>query len=138
MDKKTYEVKAPGKINLGLYVGPRRKDGFHPISSIFQKIDLFDQMIVQIEEAPRFSITITGLEEYCLPGASTLEKIGELWSETTEINCSVNVQIKKNIPSQAGLGGGSSDGASLLLTLEEHFNNPLSMTQKIKVAAAVG
>ena len=131
------EVKAPAKVNWHLAVGKRRSDGYHPILSIFQTCSLCDDLDIEIGEGP-FSVRVNGLEGICGPGSSTLDKAANLWHEKTGFDKSISVKIKKNIPSQAGLGGGSSDAASLLLYLNSIMENPLDRDALMCLGAKVG
>lgn len=131
------EVKAPAKVNWHLAVGPRRPDGYHPILSIFQTCSLCDVLDIEIGDGP-FSVSVTGLEGLCGPGKSTLDKAAILWHEQTGFDRSIKVNVRKNIPSQAGLGGGSSDAASLLLYLNSISERPLEVRNLMDLGAKVG
>lgn len=131
------EVKSPAKVNWHLAVGKRRPDGYHPILSIFQTCSLCDVLDIEIGEGP-FSVHVRGLELLCSPGSSTLDKAAVLWHEKTGFDKSIVVDVKKNIPSQAGLGGGSSDAASLLLYLNSISEKPLDRDSLMALGAKVG
>ncbi len=108
---------APAKVNLGLFVGPRREDGRHPIASVMQSISLCDELAIEpIEPAAG----VEGDELVC-PGvegptqdnlamralAAFREATG--WRETP-----VRLTVRKRVPIAAGLGGGSADAAAAL------------------------
>ena len=131
------EVKAPAKVNWHLAVGQRRPDGYHPILSVFQLCSLCDVLDIEVGEGP-FSVSVSGLENLCKAGASTLDKAARLWHENTGFNKSLRVNVQKNIPSQAGLGGGSSDAASLLLYLNSIAEAPLDEASLMALGAQVG
>ena len=131
------ELRAPAKVNWHLAVGERRPDGYHPIASIFQTCSLFDKLDITISDGP-FKADVTGLENLCEKGKSTLDKAARLWHEETGFEKSISVRVTKNIPTQAGLGGGSSDAASLLLYLNSISDNPLSKQDLMKLGAKVG
>jgi 4-diphosphocytidyl-2-C-methyl-D-erythritol kinase len=108
-------ARAPAKLNLCLYVGPRRPDGLHEICSIFQSVDLADELVM--EEAPG------GADEVVCPGvdgpnlaALALSRFRELvgWEGSP-----VRVTIEKRIPIASGLGGGSADAAAVLRMAEK-------------------
>lgn len=111
--------RAYAKINLHLAVGLPDETGYHTIESIFSKVDLFDSLEVAYETSPAFSIEVKGLEQYCLPGMDTLTKAANLWYAKSKVPFSLRVVCKKAIPVKAGLGGGSSDAASLLAVLQQ-------------------
>ena len=131
------EVKAPAKVNWHLAVGPRRPDGYHPILSVFQTCSLCDILDIEIGEGP-FSVTVTGLEEYCGRGHSTIDKAAGLWHECTGFDRSVRVNVTTRIPVQAGLGGGSSDAASVLLYLNNLSDCPMIREALMEFGSQVG
>ncbi len=129
-------VLAPAKVNLHLSVGEKRNDGFHVIESVFARTSLCDEMDIAISQSDKPLFFIKGLEGVCDPGKDTMSKAFFLWSEVSQISLALKVRIAKHIPSQAGLGGGSSDAASLLLALESHF--PLGRKTLWEIGARVG
>ena len=131
------EVKAPAKVNWHLAVGRRMADGYHPILSIFQTCSLCDILDIEVGQRP-FSISVSGLEGLCENGSSTLDKAAVLWQKRTGFDRSISVRVKKNIPSQAGLGGGSSDAASLLLYLNSIAEIPLDRSALMSLGVRVG
>ena len=131
------ELKAPAKVNWHLAVGKRRPDGYHPIASIFQTCTLCDVLDVDLSPGP-FRIDVTGLEGLCGKGRSTLDNAAVLWHEATGFDRAIKVKITKNIPSQAGLGGGSSDAATLLLYLNGISARPMDKASLMALGAKVG
>ncbi len=131
------ELKAPAKVNWHLAVGRRREDGYHPIVSIFQTCTLCDFLDVGITDGP-FSVEVKGLEELCDKGSSTLDKAALIWHQETGFDKAISIVIKKNIPSQAGLGGGSSDAATLLIHLNGLREEPLTTEELSKIGMKVG
>lgn len=131
------ELKAHAKVNWHLAVGPRRPDGYHPIASIFQTCSLCDVLDVTVSDGP-FKVDVTGLEGLCEKGRSTLDKAAFLWHDVTGFDRSVHVHVTKSIPSQAGLGGGSSDAATLLLYLNGISADPMSTPDLMALGAKVG
>lgn len=136
---RTMRSKAPGKINLHLGVGNARLDGFHDIQSIFARVSLFDDISVAIYENEDRRILVQGLELYNIKGEDTVSKATRLWCDATSFNSKIIIKIKKNIPSEAGLGGGSSDAATVLLLLQKL--NPecsVSFEDLLDIGAKVG
>ena len=109
---KSYFLLSPAKINLTLQVLKKREDSYHEIYTIFQKIDLFDEIEIK-REVRSFS-----LEFFCnfpIPLEENLVyKAYKLFKETFSIKEEVAIKVKKAIPVGAGLGGGSSNAASIL------------------------
>ncbi len=131
------ELKAFAKVNWHLAVGGRRPDGYHPIASIFQRCSLYDTLDVEIGDGP-FSVEVTGLEGLCPKGKSTLDKAAKLWHERMRFDRSLRIQLEKRIPSQAGLGGGSSDAATLLVYLNSLESSPLDVESLMELGMKVG
>ena len=131
------ELKAYAKVNWHLAVGHKRPDGYHPIVSVFQRCSLYDTIEVKTKDGP-FEAEVTGLEGLCEKGKSTLDKAARVWHEETGFDGKLKIKVTKRIPSQAGLGGGSSDAASLLLYLNSLLSKPKTMSEMINLAMKVG
>ncbi len=133
-----YEVssKAYAKVNFGLNVCPRRFDGFHNIESIFQTVDLYDELLV----TPTCDrACIVQCDSMQLPENNTLTSAYNAFCEVTGRNSTgVNVKLIKGIPSGGGLGGGSSDAAALIRTLEKLNDIKLTDNQLDYIASKTG
>lgn len=127
---------APSKLNLHLAVGPLEQSGLHSIQSLFVTTSLADTLTITVTDSDTFSITVTGLEEYCEPGSDTITKAARLYNEYIPLSYTLHVHCEKRIPTQAGLGGGSSDAASLLLALDEL--KPIDEATLLEIAHRVG
>ncbi len=127
-------VAAPGKVNLALLVGPLRSDGFHEIASLELPVTLADA--VAVTPAPGAGLTVTC--EIC-PGEQNLAArlVRELEARL-ERDFEVTVDIRKQIPAGAGLGGGSSDAAATLIALERLFDLDLSWRLRYEVPPPSG
>ncbi|HKL60559.1 MAG TPA: 4-(cytidine 5'-diphospho)-2-C-methyl-D-erythritol kinase [Sphaerochaeta sp.] len=131
--------QAYAKINVHLAVGAPYSDGYHPIESIFALVDLSDHIQMTYSTSEVFSCSVTGLEAYCEKGEDTLSKAAYLWGERTRLPLSVKVHCEKHIPVKAGLGGGSSDAASVLLLLQKAAGQKaLPFAELQEVALLVG
>lgn len=129
--------KAYAKVNIGLKVGERRPDGYHDIDSHFLLIPLADTLYINIEEGP-YSVFVSGNESYMAPGKKDLmEKVADRYHEKSGLDFTLSVRIEKHIPTQAGLGGGSSDAAQILLALNETFQF-FSKEELIALGGTVG
>jgi len=115
--------RAYAKINLGLHVLEKRPDGYHNIETVFHRINLFDT--ISFDSSPTIAITSSSTivprdeRNICFKAASLLR---ELWG----IHEGVRISIQKNIPVGAGLGGGSSDAATVLLHLPAFWRHTAS------------
>jgi len=129
-------LKAPAKINLFLKVVNRRPDGYHEIESVMQKISLFD--ILHLSRQGN-SITLS------CPGSSVPENEGNLVYRAVQaffaaagIAPGVHIVLEKNIPVAAGLGGGSSDAATVLLGLNMLWGAELEFERLMDIGLQLG
>ena len=129
-------AKANAKLNLYLEVLGKRQDGYHALRSIFQAVPLYDELKVYCI-AGKCECKVV-CESFDLPKDNTLTKAYNGFCSCSNIDKSVCVELEKKIPSGAGLGGGSSDAAAFLLSLNELFGNPLSSAELYKIALTVG
>jgi len=137
---EAYRVKAYCKINLFLNITGKRDDGYHNIDTLFQSINLYDTL--DFEEADEFSINITE-KNIPLNQQNTVTKAYMLFKEEFEkIDPgkwrNFSVFVNKNVPIGAGMGGGSSDGASVLKFLNNFYSNPFSNETLEKMALSIG
>ncbi len=135
---------APAKINIGLQVFPKsvEYDGFHKIESIFQTVDLFDELDVDFSDAGK-GICQVVCPSMDLPKENTLTRTFDSFRRLSSIDenaddRSVRVFLKKRIPSGGGLGGGSSDAAFFLKALAELYGIELTRELAFSVAGDVG
>jgi 4-diphosphocytidyl-2-C-methyl-D-erythritol kinase len=130
---------SPAKVNLHLRVLGRRADGFHDISTLMQRISLYDEMI--------FAPAVHGITLSC-PGSSIPENDNNIVYRAAEALLSplshspgIHITIKKKIPVAAGLGGGSSNAATALVTINDlmdfHYNTDDLMKIGTKLGADV-
>jgi 4-diphosphocytidyl-2-C-methyl-D-erythritol kinase len=129
-------LKAPAKVNLHLEIRGRRADGYHEILSIFQSVKLFD--IVQIrslkgyDELRIVSTPPLGCED------NTVAKAVAVFRRHSGERRGVRIELKKNIPTGAGLGGASSDAAAVLIGLNRLLATVYSQQELIELALEVG
>lgn len=124
---------APGKVNFGLWVIKKRGDGYHDIVTVFHKIPFYDE--ITIEESDEFRVRCVGCPE---GKGNSVYRAYSILKEKTNTDIKLRVKIKKRIPMQAGLGGGSSDAATFIKALNEFYNLRLSMDEMIEIGRSVG
>ena len=128
------EEKAYAKINMGLAVGDRGMDGLHSIESYMALIDLYDLIDVDISLSSSLSVMIERDGQYLKEGEKDImERCAEIFSRRFRIPFSLSIRIRKMIPSEAGLGGGSADAALILRSLFAYFG----IDEDIKETAAL-
>jgi 4-diphosphocytidyl-2-C-methyl-D-erythritol kinase len=127
---------SPAKLNLGLRVVGKRNDGYHLLNTIFCLIDLFDEIHLQILDKPQISLI-----EHQQAWSYTTDlayKAAKLLKQETQCTFGVNIKIKKTIPSGAGLGGGSSNAATVLVALNHLWQLNLSKDRLIELGRKLG
>ncbi len=134
MTEHSVFLPAYAKINLHLRVLGKRKDGYHEIESVFQRISIADSLLVRLVPSG-FSVHCPNFE---LPVENTLRRAFELFKATTGFSGGVNVSLVKGIPVGAGLGGGSSDAVELLKALNILTGAGLSLSEMQPLALQIG
>ncbi|WP_291493872.1 4-(cytidine 5'-diphospho)-2-C-methyl-D-erythritol kinase [Desulfurella sp.] len=127
-------VKSYAKINLALYVLDKRNDGYHNIVSLVTKIDLFDT----IEIKPSKTLSVLTSIDSINNEQNLAYRAAKAFFEQCHIKDAVQIDIEKNIPLQAGLGGGSSNAAYVLLALNKMYEYPLSFDELVSLASSLG
>ncbi len=128
-------VKSPAKINIGLNIINKRDDGFHNLETIFYPINLFDE--ISFSKSDRFTFNSND-ENLNKEKTNLIIRAKELLENEFLTQLPVNIYLKKNIPIGAGLGGGSSNAATTLLSLSKLFNLELSQKNILDLAIKLG
>ena len=124
-------VLSPAKVNLGLWILGKRPDRYHEIITLFHAIDLCDE--ITIREGPLDVQTSTGIPREENLVYKALLEFGRRTGNTPE----VSVFIQKRIPEGSGLGGGSSNVATVLKAINEILEEPLDTEELMEIAGAV-
>jgi 4-diphosphocytidyl-2-C-methyl-D-erythritol kinase len=132
------QVLAPAKINLSLKILGRRNDRFHELATLVAPISLYDE--IRIEKGRQGNGVEFRCDDPSIPqGDENLAvRAAKAFFETTTMEPAISIELTKKIPHGAGLGGGSSDAASVLLALNDLFNAKLSREALAKMAAPIG
>ena len=135
---QTMQVSAPAKINLFLKVLRRRRDGFHEIETFISPISLCDQ--IKIDKNKRGQGISFRCDDPSVPrGSENLAvRAANAFFTATQTKPAVSIVLKKIIPHGAGLGGGSSDAAAVLLALNQLFATKLSRQKLAKLGSTIG
>ena len=128
-------LRALAKINLDLRVLHARPDGFHEIRTIFQTISLADIIDVEFTAARGTEIQICG--DVHIPN-NLIAKAATLALDAMRVTARVEFRLRKRIPMGAGLGGGSSDAAAVLLALPVVAGRRLTLPRLMELAAGLG
>lgn len=133
---ETITVSAPAKINRFLHITGQRPDGYHTLQTVFELIDLADEIQLQLRNDG---------DIHLVKGAGGVQisddlvyKAAKLLQQKTGTSLGCNITLQKVIPMGAGLGGGSSNAASVLWGLNEIWNTKLSRTSLMELGLQLG
>ena len=130
------ELKAYGKINLGLDVIRKRPDGYHDLDMIMQMVDVYDDIVItknktgKIEVKTDTAVLSNGKDNLAYMAAKML-------MDEFKIKYGVNIYINKRIPIAGGMAGGSSDCATTLMGINQLFELGLSKEELMETAKAM-
>ncbi|MFM1817934.1 MAG: 4-diphosphocytidyl-2-C-methyl-D-erythritol kinase, partial [Pseudomonadota bacterium] len=133
--KSLVDVPAPAKLNLFLHITGRRPDGYHLLQSAFMLIDWQDTLHFELRADGRISREDLTVE---LPPDDLITRAARLLQSSTGCSQGAHIAVDKQIPAQAGMGGGSSDAASCLLALNRLWNLNLSTQQLAALGLQLG
>ena len=133
--KSLFDVAAPAKLNLFLHVTGRRADGYHLLQSAFMLIDWFDTLHFELRGDGRIARHDLGTQ---LPAEDLVVRAARLLQGSTGTRQGADISINKCIPTQAGMGGGSSDAASTLLALNRLWDLHLPLTELEQLGLQLG
>ncbi len=130
------------KINLGLNVTEKRSDGYHNIETVFLPVPIYDAIEIHTMSndfpvTTACSLKVTGTQELCDEQKNLVVKAYNLLAKDHALP-RIFVHLHKGIPSQAGMGGGSSDAAFMIRLLNERFSLGLSVNEMREYAARLG
>lgn len=127
------------KVNLGLNIVGRRADGYHLLETVFYPLPIVD--VLEIEEKPQqatdISLSVTGVPLDCSPADNLVVKAYRLLASKYNLP-PVSIALTKNIPSQAGMGGGSSDATFTMRLLNNMFHLGISTEVLTQLALQLG
>lgn len=131
-------VRAPGKINLALKVGPAGDDGYHRLVSVFQAVSLYED--VRAEPATGISVSVSGRHADAVPtdGRNLAVRAARLLSDATHVHEGVHLHLTKDVPTAGGMGGGSADAAAALLACDLLWETGLARDELAELAAELG
>jgi 4-diphosphocytidyl-2-C-methyl-D-erythritol kinase len=162
VDNLNYNYICPAKVNFTLKIGRKNQNNLHTILSLIRKIAIYDKISFKFTDGFYKIKTVSGesisnqlseekkieydkfLNKNLSNENNIIIKCAKLFFDTVNVkninlkNRGLDICIEKNIPIQAGLGGGSSDGAGMLTILNDVFKNPLNLNELKKIALKIG
>jgi 4-diphosphocytidyl-2-C-methyl-D-erythritol kinase len=127
---------APAKLNLFLHVTGRRADGYHELQTLFQLIDLCDDLVLSVRADG--VIERTAGPEGVEPETDLTVRAARALKAATGTALGASIQVRKRIPVGGGLGGGSSDAATVLLALNELWECRLPLAELTTLGLSLG
>ncbi|MDE6092205.1 MAG: 4-(cytidine 5'-diphospho)-2-C-methyl-D-erythritol kinase [Ruminococcus sp.] len=130
------KVKSAAKINLSLDVTGRLENGYHSIESVFQTVSIYDEIIVELAESG-ITLSCEVPEQFAQSDPIPCDerniayKAAKFFFEQHSIKSGCRIHIKKGIPSQAGMGGGSTDAAAVLYCLSKMTSKEIISPEKL-------
>lgn len=129
---------AYAKVNLTLDVLSKRPDGYHDLQSVMQTLSLQDDITIVLDTGNPWVLTCSDPEIPC-DERNLAWKAAKLFLDATgHTPNGLSIHIEKRIPSQAGLGGGSSDAAAVLRALNRYYGSPMTLEAMADLSAAIG
>lgn len=135
-------IKAYAKLNLYLDITGRRADGYHELTTVMQSVDLYDLLTFELTQGTGIELTTdrgdlpTGPDNLVCKGILAALSFGG--AGHSGLDCKIKVHLKKNIPSQAGMGGGSADCAAAIIAVNELFHLGLYEDELLQVGKMCG
>jgi 4-diphosphocytidyl-2-C-methyl-D-erythritol kinase len=134
VSKRQATVLAHAKLNLSLRVLYKRPDNFHELRTVFQTISLADELTISFTPAKQ---TLVEIADNAIPD-NLIERAAHRCLDEMRIAARVHLTLKKRIPMGAGLGGGSSDAAAVLLALPALAGKPVPIERLAEIGATLG
>lgn len=131
------EIKAYAKVNLFLDITGRLENGYHTLNTVMQQIGLYDVVTAEISEGDGISIECDNPAVPCNEKNIAYKAAAAFLSETGN-KANIHINIRKNIPLEAGMGGSSTDGAAVLKLLNEMYGCPLTIGKLCDIGASLG
>lgn len=131
-------VRAPGKVNLSLRVGPRRPDGYHPLATVFQAVSVYEDVVASAADGLRVTVSGPQAEQVPTDDSNLALRAARALAERTGVDDGVHLHLHKGVPVAGGMAGGSADAAAALLACDAFWGTALSREELHEVAAELG
>ena len=130
-------IFSPAKVNLFLKVLKKRLDGYHEIITLMQPISIYDEILLDVSDGSGIFVECNN-KNIPLDRTNLAYRAAEMFLRKAGIQKEVHIRIKKNIPAAAGLGGGSSNAASVLKGLNNILPSGFSTSSLMEIGAELG
>lgn len=134
----SFHYKARAKINLSLDVCRRLENGYHEVRMVMQTIDLYDELVLKKRQESDIVLRIDSTDDLGKLEDNLIYKAAKRMQERYHIKQGIEVSLKKNIPVAAGMAGGSTDAAAVMLAMNEMFALGRSKEELMELALPLG
>ena len=131
------KILSPAKINLFLHICEKRPDGYHELFSLMCRVTLFDEISLQFCGGKTIEIHCSH-PDVPVDDTNLVHRAANLFQTRLDSAQGVNIHLNKNIPVAAGLGGGSSNAASVLMALNNYYDRPFTREQLMEMGLTLG
>lgn len=129
-------LTANAKINLSIEIIGKRQDGYHDLSMIMQSIDIYDKIEIETNQTQKINLDTS--ISFGAPKDNIAYKAAAAFFESTNLSLGCDIKLQKYIPAEAGLAGGSTDAAAVLIGLNRLTGSTLTDNQLISLATRLG
>lgn len=129
-------LPSPAKLNLFLYITNKRADGYHELQTLFQFVDFGDEIEIEVTDSPK--IELLNQVEGVAVEDNLIYKAARLLQKTTACTKGAKIAVTKNLPMGGGVGGGSSNAATVLVGLNHLWNTGLSLEALAELGLSLG
>lgn len=136
--ERVVRVRAPGKVNLSLRVGPRAADGYHPVSTVFQAVSVYEEVVAT--PADEFGVSASGPQSESVPTdeSNLALRAARAVAAHVGVEDPVHLHLVKGVPVAGGMAGGSADAAAALVACDALWGAGLSREEMLALAAELG
>jgi 4-diphosphocytidyl-2-C-methyl-D-erythritol kinase len=141
MNQSGVVIRVPGKVNLGLSVGPLDSDGYHELVTVFQAISLYDDVTVKIGiEGAGIRLSASGSTSTGVPLDETnlAYRAADLMITKFQLDSDIDIHLAKEIPVAGGMAGGSADAAGVIVGIDSLFELGLSRDELERIGSELG
>jgi len=141
--RRAVTVRAPGKVNLQLAVGPAHDDGYHPLATVFQAVDVYELVTARPREDGQFTVTTASGNGVSVDGVpqddtNLAVRAARAVADAFGLIDGVDLTVLKGIPVAGGMAGGSADAAATLVACAELWDTGASRQELAEIAATLG
>ena len=131
-------VRAPGKVNLSLHVGPVGPDGYHPLITVFQAVSLYEDVRATASDDLTLAVHGPGAELVPTDESNLALRAARAIAEHTGVEQGAHLEITKGVPVAGGMAGGSADAAATLVALDALWGTGLTRDELCAIGATLG